>query len=385
MDVMCPRLLRSHSYRCPLVTCRCLLEWGLIDPDLIPARFDVLLFSAGTAAIMHAYSGDQGRHRDVFKSKYLNVLDFIFGNVGVQAGSIAHLPGNRELIKTAATRVIRSISKGDFLSPQHQGDGTRSSVPIHHHRSLQASSSHLLHAPSSHLPHALAGGASSSAASVAVPASSPGFTRRSLEDHRSRMVSSVPIPIPIHRGSGSHLTDHSREPAFATRLVISSYMPASEKEPNTLSRDRTQHGGSGALQMMDRSQSAALTSASNDVLLKSGSLPAISGLLSKAFRERAHGSSNALHTLQTGKANGQSQASQQERDVFGGFPVSRFQASGWQPAHQRGEQQIRPTTPSLEPVPSPATRGASEGKSAELEVRIVRRSVTAPACESEPI
>lgn len=42
----------------------------------------MLLFSVGCAAIMNAYSGDNGKHRDVFKSKYLNVLDFVFGNTG---------------------------------------------------------------------------------------------------------------------------------------------------------------------------------------------------------------------------------------------------------------------------------------------------------------
>ena len=40
------------------------------------------MFSIATAAIMHCYSGAQGRHRDVFRSKYLNVLDFIFGSQG---------------------------------------------------------------------------------------------------------------------------------------------------------------------------------------------------------------------------------------------------------------------------------------------------------------
>lgn len=41
-----------------------------------------MLFSLGCGAIMHCYSDSCGEHRDVFKSKYLNVLDFIFGNEG---------------------------------------------------------------------------------------------------------------------------------------------------------------------------------------------------------------------------------------------------------------------------------------------------------------
>ena len=49
----------------------------------MPKRIDVLMFSAAAAAIMHCYSDSQGRHRDVFRSKYLNILDFVFGNTGM--------------------------------------------------------------------------------------------------------------------------------------------------------------------------------------------------------------------------------------------------------------------------------------------------------------
>lgn len=40
------------------------------------------MFSLATAAILHCYSDGQGMHRDLFRSKYLNVLDFILGNTG---------------------------------------------------------------------------------------------------------------------------------------------------------------------------------------------------------------------------------------------------------------------------------------------------------------
>ena len=40
------------------------------------------LCSAATAAILHCYSDGHGKHRDVFRSKYLGVFDFIFGNTG---------------------------------------------------------------------------------------------------------------------------------------------------------------------------------------------------------------------------------------------------------------------------------------------------------------
>ena len=53
----------------------------------VPPRPDVLLFSLACAAILHCYSDAQGLHRDVFRSKYLNVLDFILGNTGAFVAS----------------------------------------------------------------------------------------------------------------------------------------------------------------------------------------------------------------------------------------------------------------------------------------------------------
>lgn len=38
-------------------------------------RIDVLIFSISTAIIMHCYAVE----REVFRSKYLNVLDWVFG------------------------------------------------------------------------------------------------------------------------------------------------------------------------------------------------------------------------------------------------------------------------------------------------------------------
>lgn len=60
----------------------CLTSWGYVRGNRLPKRIDVVIFSAATAAIMHCYSDSHGKHRDVFKSKYLNVLDFVFGNTG---------------------------------------------------------------------------------------------------------------------------------------------------------------------------------------------------------------------------------------------------------------------------------------------------------------
>ena len=54
----------------------------MVPSGLVPSRLDVVLFSAGCAAIMHCYSDACGQHRDVFRSKYLSVLDTVFGNAG---------------------------------------------------------------------------------------------------------------------------------------------------------------------------------------------------------------------------------------------------------------------------------------------------------------
>ena len=53
----------------------------------MPARLDVAMFAGACAAIMHCYSDDHGVHRDVFRSKYLNVLDFVLGNTGAARAS----------------------------------------------------------------------------------------------------------------------------------------------------------------------------------------------------------------------------------------------------------------------------------------------------------
>ena len=66
----------------------CLVDWGLVRRRDVPKRIDVLMFSAAAAAIMHCYSDGRGRHRDVFRSKYLNVLDFVFGNTGAPAATL---------------------------------------------------------------------------------------------------------------------------------------------------------------------------------------------------------------------------------------------------------------------------------------------------------
>lgn len=73
-------------------------------------RTDILALSVATAAVMHCHSGAYGVHRDIFRSKYLNVLDFIFGSQGVDTGLIAHARSNREIVSKAG-RAVHKVAK----------------------------------------------------------------------------------------------------------------------------------------------------------------------------------------------------------------------------------------------------------------------------------
>jgi hypothetical protein len=105
-----PRSSSSSSRRPPLLLAlRPLLAAAL-------ARYDVLLFALGCGAIAHCYGGCRGEHRDVFRSKYLAVLDFVFGSTGFSAGAVRHEPSNAELISRAGMRVARSINRISSLT-----------------------------------------------------------------------------------------------------------------------------------------------------------------------------------------------------------------------------------------------------------------------------
>lgn len=88
----------------------CLPEWGLLPAAVASIgagtrrgrRLDVAVFGAASACILHCYSGADGRHRDVFRSKYLEVLDFILGSDGWGDGAIRHVPSTRDLVAAAA-------------------------------------------------------------------------------------------------------------------------------------------------------------------------------------------------------------------------------------------------------------------------------------------
>ncbi|KAG1660912.1 hypothetical protein FOA52_007952 [Chlamydomonas sp. UWO 241] len=141
---------------------RCLAEWGALDsvrPHL-PPRLDAVMFSIGCASIMNSYSGDRGAHRDVFRAKYLNVLDFVFGNSGVGTGSIHHMPSNTDLMRAAARRLTQSMSFGSLPDTERGGGsgaaGSQSAGSLPAGAARSASTGSALHsqaAAAAHAPH----------------------------------------------------------------------------------------------------------------------------------------------------------------------------------------------------------------------------------------
>ena len=78
---------------------------GAVPRGALPRRLDVLMFAAAAAAICHCYSDHLGARRDVFRSKYLAVFDFVLGNTGFETAGISHSPSNGQLLAVAARRV----------------------------------------------------------------------------------------------------------------------------------------------------------------------------------------------------------------------------------------------------------------------------------------
>ncbi|QDZ18360.1 hypothetical protein HOP50_01g08660 [Chloropicon primus] len=77
----------------------CALTWGWIPKKLQFKRFDVVLFSVGVGLIMHCYTDSEGDYRHTLRGKYLNVLDFVFGNTGHTKSKIRHVPSTSDLAR----------------------------------------------------------------------------------------------------------------------------------------------------------------------------------------------------------------------------------------------------------------------------------------------
>ncbi|WPT13490.1 hypothetical protein PSENEW3_00001330 [Picochlorum sp. SENEW3] len=112
-----------------------LVEWGYVPKSKNLPRIDVLLFSIATAAICHCYSDHNGKRRDVFAGKYLNVFDFIFGNTGfTNSGRIRHVPTNKDLVamagETGFGKRVRSFARsiGNDLAALSRNPSIPSSI-----------------------------------------------------------------------------------------------------------------------------------------------------------------------------------------------------------------------------------------------------------------
>ncbi|ERN14612.1 hypothetical protein AMTR_s00038p00172140 [Amborella trichopoda] len=70
----------------------CLAHAGYVPPSKRLRRADVIVFSLSTAIIMHCYA----QEREVFRSKYLNVLDWVFG-VPPPCDKEPHMNGSKHI------------------------------------------------------------------------------------------------------------------------------------------------------------------------------------------------------------------------------------------------------------------------------------------------
>ena len=87
---------------------------GLIPKSIQRQRGDILLFSIASATIMHCYNTE----RDVFRSKYLNILDYVFGSAGHDSQSISHTPRVMKFYSTPPK--LESQRKSTFWKRTHR-------------------------------------------------------------------------------------------------------------------------------------------------------------------------------------------------------------------------------------------------------------------------
>jgi hypothetical protein len=158
-------------------------------------RYDVLLFALGCGAIAHCYGGSRGENRDVFRSKYLAVFDFVFGNAGFSAGAVRHEPSNADLIRGAGMRVARSI--GRISSMTGLGSGADLAAMAGGRAGGRAGPSRLAPPPASPLPTTRGGAGSSSTSSIGSNSSSGGGGDDDDEGKRQQEASGpAPAPAP---------------------------------------------------------------------------------------------------------------------------------------------------------------------------------------------
>jgi len=89
------------------------VDWGWVPAAVQGWRHDVALFSLAAAAIMHCYNAE----RDVFKSKYLNVLDFVFGNQGHGRQRISHEESYYQVLMAAGPAPLTPLTPLPLVWP----------------------------------------------------------------------------------------------------------------------------------------------------------------------------------------------------------------------------------------------------------------------------
>lgn len=101
----------------------CVAEGGVLERYNLtpPKRIDVFLFSAATAIIMHCYA----QERDVFRSKYLNVLDWVFGLPDGATKYNSNLPSSRA---SSNAEVLLPKVKSSLELPEPQAAKARGGI-----------------------------------------------------------------------------------------------------------------------------------------------------------------------------------------------------------------------------------------------------------------
>lgn len=82
---------------------------------------DIWLLETKTEMLVSCTAGGNGKYRDVFRSKYLNILDFVFGNAGVTEGAICHRPSNFDMIARVNHRIKKSASSLGLVMNANSG------------------------------------------------------------------------------------------------------------------------------------------------------------------------------------------------------------------------------------------------------------------------
>ena len=90
-----------------------LMEWKVIPQKKIVSklRMDIVTFSVACSIILHCYTHE----RDIFKEKYLNVFDWLYGNFGFEEGKIRHVRSSL-LLNSSSSNITSFGSRSSMNS-----------------------------------------------------------------------------------------------------------------------------------------------------------------------------------------------------------------------------------------------------------------------------